>query len=95
MDEFGEVVPFIGIRVRVERIGAQLVFQFVLQTVIIGVFGGHVRLGHGYAEGGWRGEGEQEREKDEEAWAGWEEHDAGEMVGRGGQNNPSGLRTSS
>lgn len=67
MDEFGEVVPLVGIRVRVERVGAQLIFQFVIQSVVIAVLDGYDRPRFAGPEGGLSGQSEEARKQEERA----------------------------
>jgi hypothetical protein len=67
MDEFGEVVPLVGIRVRVERVGAQLIFQFVIQAVVIAILDGYDGRRGARPESGLSVYGEEARKQEERA----------------------------
>ena len=43
MEEFGEVVPSVVVRVGMERVGAELGFKFVVQPILIAVVDGRGR----------------------------------------------------
>jgi hypothetical protein len=66
MDQLSQIVPIIGIRVRAERIGTQLKFELIIQSVVISVIVVHDRPGEAPSEGGQGGESEQERKREEE-----------------------------
>ena len=67
MEEFGEVVPSVVVRVGMERVGAELGFKFVVQPILIAVVDGRGRRGRTDPEGGRRGRREQARQQGEEA----------------------------
>jgi hypothetical protein len=67
VDELGEVVPLVGIRVRLERVGAQLIFQFIIQAVVITVLDRYDRPRLAGPEGGLSGQSEEARKQEERA----------------------------
>ena len=78
---------------RVERIGPELEFELIVQSVVIAVFDGLGRQGEAAAEGGQVRKAEQERKHDDKAEASRRKHGAKEMAGRSDQNNPPRLRS--
>ena len=67
MDKLVEVIPLIGIRVCLERIGAQLIFQLIIQAVVIAVLDGYDRRRGARPESGLSGADEEARKRDEQA----------------------------
>ena len=67
VDKLVEVIPLIGIRVCLERIGAQLIFQLIIQAVVIAVLDGYDRRRGARPESGLSGADEEARKRDEQA----------------------------
>jgi hypothetical protein len=93
IDDFREIVPLVGVRIRIGRVGAELDFQFIIQAIPVVIFYQHDGCGIPSRKDGLGRQGEAEGEEETKGEMSWVRHDAKEMVVSPGQNNPPCLRT--